>query len=172
MTLRCCKCCKCCAKAPASIVLTCRRTSAGGAASAAPATQNDTEVLQVLRLPRKTSLRYSKCCTCHAKAAGVHTTHLSPDFRGPLWRCSEGCTCHGKRAGMLQVLRLPRKTSLRCSKCCTCHAKQPASIVLACCRTSTDLCGGAASFFPARQNEPEVPQVLHMPRKSSRVHNS
>ena len=36
----------------------------------------------------------SKCCTCHAKVPGVHSTQLSPDFCGPLRNCSKCCTCH------------------------------------------------------------------------------
>ena len=103
---------------PASIVLTYRRTSADLSAvapSAAPATQNETEVLH------KTSLRCSKFCTCRTEAAGVHSTHLSPDFPAPLWRCCKCCTCNAKMK--LRLRSLPRKMRLRCSKCCTCHAK-------------------------------------------------
>ena len=66
---------KCCTapatqKQPAPIVLNRRQTSAelsGGAPSAAPATPNETEVLQVLHLPSKSS----------------RSTQSSPDFRGP-----------------------------------------------------------------------------------------
>ena len=86
MTMRCSKCCATQTQ-PASTVLNRRRTSAdlpGGAPRAAPATQNETKVLQVLHLPRKMRLRRSKCCACHANAAGVHSTQSSPDFRGPL----------------------------------------------------------------------------------------
>ena len=138
-------------KLPIITVFNRRRTSAdlsAGAPCAAPATQNETEVLRVLhlpreketevlqvpRLPRKMRLRCSKCCACHADAAGVHSnysilaglprtslevlhvlhlpqkmrlrcskccastgiTQSSPDFRGPLWRCSTCCTCHAK----------------------------------------------------------------------------
>ena len=146
---------------------------AWGAPSAAPAIENEPEMLQVLHLPRKTNLRCSKCCTCHAKRA---------------W-CSKCCTCHTKAAtsivltcrrtfadlsggaasaapatenepGMLQVLRLPRKTSRSCSKCCTCHAKAAGVLVLTCRRTSSDFWGAAASAAPATQNVPEVLQVL------------
>ena len=70
-------------KQPASIVLNRCQTSADpsqGAPTGAratqndtPATQNETEVLQVLHLPRKMRLRCSKCCACHAKAARVHS---------------------------------------------------------------------------------------------------
>ena len=84
-------------------------------------------VLQVLRLPRKTSLRCAKCCPCHAKRGEAQKPHSSPDFRRPLWRCSKCCACHAKRTWgapgaapatqnepeMLQVLRLPRKTRRR-----------------------------------------------------------
>ena len=49
-------------------------------------------VLQVLHLPRKMTLTCSKCCTCHAKLAGVHSTQLLPDSLRPLWRCSKRYT--------------------------------------------------------------------------------
>ena len=74
-----------------SRVITRRRASADlyeGAPIAAPATQKEFEVLQALRLPRKTSRRCSKCCACHAKRRGAQSHHLAPDFRWPLWRCS------------------------------------------------------------------------------------
>ena len=105
-----------------------------------PATQNEPEGFQVLRLPRKTNLRSSECCACHAKQAlatqneAAPEHHSSPDFRG-----------------LVQVLRLPRKTSLKCSKCCACHAKRT---------------GDAPSAAPATPNE--VLQVLRLPRKTRR----
>ena len=81
---RCSACCTCHAKRdwrassaapatqtqPASIVIT---QSSPDFRGPSLATQNETEVLQVLRLPRKMRLRCSKCCTCHANAAGVHS---------------------------------------------------------------------------------------------------
>ena len=98
--LRCSKCCACHAK------------RAGGAPSAAPATQNDPAPKVITRrrtsadlyegapsaapchaktnlrcsncLPRKTSRRCSKCCACHAKRRGAQSHHSSPDFRSPL----------------------------------------------------------------------------------------
>ena len=108
-------------------VLNRRRTSAdlsAGAPCAAPATQNETEVLrvlhlprkketevlQVLRLPRKMRLRCSKCCACHANAAGVHSNY---SILAGLPRTS---------LEVLHVLHLPQKMRLRCSKCCACHA--------------------------------------------------
>ena len=42
------------------------------------------KVLQVLRLPRETSPRCSKCSACHAKRGGAQKHHSSPDFRRPL----------------------------------------------------------------------------------------
>ena len=63
----------------------CHAKRTGDAPSAAPATQHDTapksitrrqtsadlyEGIQVLRLPRKTKLRCSKCWVCHAKRTG------------------------------------------------------------------------------------------------------
>ena len=201
-----CKCCTCHAKragcapsaAPAKVINCCQTSETSvdlyeGAPSAASATQDEPEVLQVLHLPRKPSLRCSKCCSCHAKRAGgapnlprknpaapkvfncrrafadfyrkvlqvlrlprknepevlqapPKSNRLSPDFRGPLGRCSKGRTCHAKRAGGApsaapatqnepEVLQVPRKNeaapkvfNCRCglydSKRCTCHAKQ------------------------------------------------
>ena len=55
------------------------RTSAdlsGGAPSAAPATQNDTEVLQVLNLPHKLTLRCS--CTCRQNETEVLQVPTTP----------------------------------------------------------------------------------------------
>ena len=54
------------------------------------------EVLRVLHLPRKVTLRCSKCCACQANAAGVHTTQSLPDIRGPLWKRFVCCTCHAQ----------------------------------------------------------------------------
>ena len=137
--LRCFQCCKCHAKwdsgdpsaAPATqnetevlqVQRLPRKKWNWGAPSAAPATQNDTEVLQGLRLPRKRTRR--------------------PQYSIIVLR-----VLHLPRTS-LEVLRvllhLPRKMTLRCSECCTCHAqwdwappsatalamqKQPAPIVL------------------------------------------
>ena len=71
----------------APIRITRRRTSADlyeGVQSAAPATQKEPQVLQALRIPRKTSLRCSECCACQAKRGGAHSHHSSPDFCRPL----------------------------------------------------------------------------------------
>ena len=111
-----------------------------GAPSATPATQNEPEVLRVLRLPRKMRRR--------PKASLV--ARLLPTSMK-----------------VLQVLRLPCKTNLRCSKCCACHAKRagdaptaapatqnetaPKSITHR--QTSADLYEGAPSAAPATQNE-------------------
>ena len=126
MRLRCTECCSCTQKQPASIVLNHRRTFADvsrGAPSAAPATHNETEVIQVLHLPRKSSRR--PYCTCHAKAAGVHSICKMT------LRCSKCCTCHAKAACVHSIqsspdFRRPRPaapaTQMRL-RCCTCHAK-------------------------------------------------
>ena len=139
---------------PASRVLNPRRTSAdlspraalaaqkgdGGAPSAAPATQNETDVLQVLRLPRKHSRRpqYSILAGLPRTSLEVlHLLHLPQKMR---LRCSKCWACQANAAGIysnysilaglprtslevLHVLHLPRKMRLRCSKCCACHAK-------------------------------------------------
>ena len=168
----------CLAKKPAPIAFNRRRTSAdlsGGTPSAAPATQNETEVLQKQPDAHSTEsspdfrgplLRYSECCTCHAKwdwgppkAAGAHSTQSSPGLRGLVWRCSECCTCHAKwdRGTPSAAPAMQNETEVL--------QKQPAPIVLNRHRASADLSGGAPSAAPARQNETEVLQVLHLPRK-------
>ena len=84
--------------------------------------------LRMLHLPRKMKLRSSKCCTCHAKAAGAHTTQSSPGGAPS----AAPATHNGTE--MLRVLHLPRKMRLTCSQraapaakaageCCACHAK-------------------------------------------------
>ena len=134
--LKCSKCCACHAKraggaasgAPATQneaapkVITCHRISAHlyeGAPSAAPATQKELEVLQVLRLPRKRRRRPKS-----SLVAGLPRTSMK----------------------VFQVLHLPPKTSLRCSKCCACHAKRA---------------GGAPSGAPATQNEAAPKVITH-----------
>ena len=131
----------------------CHAKRAWGAPSAAPATQNEPEVLQVLRLPRKkrrrpkASLvardrrslwRCSKCCASHAKrawsapsAASATQNEAAPKSitrRQTSADLYEGAPSAApatqNEPEVLQVLRLPRKTSLRCSKYCDCHAKR------------------------------------------------
>ena len=104
----------------------------GGAPSAAPATQT--------------------------QPASTVITQSSPDFRGPLWRCSTCCTCHrkwdwGTPSAAPATQTQPAATVItqsspdfrgplwRCSTCCTCHAKWD---------------WGAPSAAPATQNETEV----------------
>ena len=167
--LRCVQCCTCLAKRDF------------GAPSAAIATQNEAEglhvlhllrkrpeVLQVLRLPRKASLRCLQVLRVPRKTrrrpkgslvAGLPPTSMKRRqvlrlLRKTSLRCSDYCTCHAKQGDaqkhhwspdfrqtsmkVLQVLRLPRKTSLGCSNCCACYAKRA---------------GGAPSAAPATQNE-------------------
>ena len=85
----------------APAVLTCRRTSADlyeGAPSDAPATQNEPEVLQVLRLPRKNE----------AAPNVINRRRTSAD----LYKGAPGAApATQNEPEVLQVLRLPRKTS-------------------------------------------------------------
>ena len=121
--------------------------------------------LQVLRLPRKTSLRCSKCCAYQAKQGSTHSQFASlvsgllPTFRR-----------------VLEVLPLPRKTNLRCSECCACHAKrawgaptqnEAAPIRITRRQTSADPYEGAPNAAPATQKEPEVLQVQRLPRETN-----
>ena len=121
----------------------------------------------MLRLPRKIRLRCSKWCACHANAAGVHSTQSSPDFRGPLWRCSV-CTFHAKCDGGAPSARL------RCSKCCACHANAAGVHST---QSSPDFRGPlwrpVSTVFTIVAGLPrtslEVLRVLHLPRKMSRT---
>ena len=177
---RCSKCCPCHEKrawlAPSAArpkSITRRQTSADlyeGAPSAAHATQNEPEVLQVLRPPRKTKQRCSKCCTCHAKQGWgapsalpatqnepdslqvvplprktrrPHKHHSSPDFRRPPWRGSKRCTCHAKRAWGAPSACHAKRAWLAPS------AARPKSITRR--QSSADIYEGAPSAAPAMQ---------------------
>ena len=111
---------------------TCHAKVALDAESAAPATQKQpvprgdqartstSQTVKVPRLPRKSSARCTKCCTCHAKVvvdaqSAAPATQQQPVPRGDQARTSTSQT--------VKVPRLPRKSSARCTKCCTCHAK-------------------------------------------------
>ena len=116
-----------------------------GAPSAARATQNQTEDLQVLHLPRKRD--------CSALSAAPATQKQSASIvlnrRRPSADLSEGAQSAApatqNEIEVFQVLHVLNR-----------------------CRTSADLPGGAQSPAPATQNEAEVLQVLHLPGKSSR----
>ena len=110
----------------------------------------------MLRLPRKTSRRCSKCCACHKKNDAapkvINCRRSSADlYEG----APSAAPATQSEPEVLQVLRLPRKTSRRCSKCCACHKKttrhRKSSIVDGLPRTSM-----------------KVLQVLGLPRKTSR----
>ena len=101
-------------------------------ASAAPATQNEPEVLQVLRLPLPNE----------AAPIRIARRQTSADLYD---RCS-------------RVLRLPCKTSLRCSKCCACHTKRTWGAPSAAPAMQNEL-EGVPSAAPATQNQAEVLQV-------------
>ena len=120
----------------------CHAKRAWGAPSAEPATQNEPEVLQVLRQPRKTRWR--------PKASLV--ARLQPTS---IWRCSECCACHVKRAKDAPSAA-PATQNKAASKSITRR------------QTPADLYGGAPSAAPATQNEPEMLQVLRLPRKTRR----
>ena len=128
------------------------------APSAAPATQNEPEVLQVLHLPRKTSWRGSKCCACHAKTKRRPTTLPQTSMEG----APSAAPATQNEPEVLQVLHLPRKTSRRCSKCCACHAKKKRPKVINCCRTSA----------PAMQNGPRCSKcpTFHAKRAGGACH--
>ena len=152
-----CGCSKCCA---------CHAKRAWGAPSAAPATQNEPEVRQVLPLPRKTTRRPK-----------------SPVVTGlPLTSMKVLQVLHRSRKNepeVLLVLRMPRKTSRRCSKCCACHAKRrgaqspqlspdfrwPLWRWSKCCACHAKRAWGAPSAAPATQND-ATPKVITRRRTS------
>ena len=128
------------------------------------------KVLRVLRLPRKTSLRCSKCCACYAKRAGG-VPSAAPATQNEAAPKVINCgrisadLYEGAPSAAPATPHLPRKTSRRCSKCCACHAEEAMPKVISR-RTSTDLYEAAPSAAPATQNECEVLQVLRLPRKN------
>ena len=89
-----------------------RRTSAdlsGGAPRAAPARQNETEVLQVLRLPGKNETEVLQVLRLPRRRS-----------RRPQYSVVAGLLRTSLE--VLRVLHLPRKMRLKCFKCCACHA--------------------------------------------------
>ena len=150
------------------------------------------KVLQVLRLPCKTSQRGSKCYTCHAKRAGwapnaapATQTEAAPNVinrRGASADLYAGApsaapATQNEPQG-LQVLRLPRKTSRMGPKCCACHANRSGAQcnqVARLPRTSMKVlqlparnakgARGAPSAAPATQKEPEGLQMPRLQRK-------
>ena len=146
--------------------LTCHAKRASGAPSAAPAMQSEAAPIHhsspdfcrplcrcsMCCLPRKRSLRCSRRCAYHAKrasgalSAAPATQNDAAPIRITRRRTSadlyEGAPsaapARQNEPEMLQVLRLPRKTSRRCSKCCACHAKPSAAQSN---QSSPDFCG-------------------------------
>ena len=117
--------------------------------------KKETEVLQVLRLPRKMRLTCFKCCACYANAAGVHSNY---SILAGLPQTS---------LEVLHVLHLPQKMRLRCSKCCTCQANAAGvhsnySILAGLPRTSLEV---LHVLHLPRKKETEVLQVLRLPQK-------
>ena len=104
----------------------CHAKRAGDAPSAAPATQNETA-------PKSITRRQTSADLYEGAPSAAPATQNEPE--------------------VLQVLRLPRKTSLRCSKCCACHAKRGGAQRH---HSSPDFRRpqkGAPSAAPATQNE-------------------
>ena len=144
------------------------------APSAAPATQNETQVEKVLHLPGKMRHNCTKCCTCHAKQAassGRQNVHPCPR------EAPSAAPAMQNETQVEKVLHLPRKMRHKCTKCCTCHAKQAASSG----RQSVHPCPcEAPSAAPATQKRRRHPdarayitapvrlQVLRLPRKMRR----
>ena len=149
------------------------RTSVKVLQSAAPAAQNEPEVLQVKRLPGKTRRRPNASLVPGLPRTSVKVlqsatpaTQNEPEVlqvmrlpRKTRRRPNASLVPALLRTSVkvLQVLHPPRKPNLRCFKCCTCHAKRA---------------GDAPSAAPATQNKSEVLQVLHLPRKTRRRPNA
>ena len=63
------------------------------------APRNESEVLQVLPLPRKTSRGCSKCCTCHEKRSIAQSRHSLTALPHDLYEgSSKCCACYAKQA--------------------------------------------------------------------------
>ena len=141
------KCCACHAKvlpdAQSAALATDKRPGPRGDQTRAGKSQR----LKVLRLPRKSSARCTKCCACHAKAAGPPRR---PNARRQLPESQSVAPATQKSLQLHKVLRLPPKSSARCAKCCACHAKA----------------AGPSRRPNARRNSQRV-KVLRLPRKSS-----
>ena len=103
------KCCACHAKvAPAASKYCCarqkylqmhkvlrlpRNCSRSPTAPKVRAAMQTSQTVKVLPLPRKSSSRCTKCCACHAIAAGAQRR---PSARQALPRQSKCCACHAK----------------------------------------------------------------------------
>ena len=124
----------------------------------------------MLRLPRKTSLRCSKCCACHAKRGGAQRHHSSPDFSRPLYEgAPSAAPATQNEAAPKSITRRQISADLYkgapSAALATQYEAAPNSITRR--QTSADLYEGAASAAPATQNELEVLQVLRLPRKTN-----
>ena len=164
---RCSKCCACHAKPNWGALRCCACQAAPKSFARRETSANlyNMKVLQVLCLPRKTNLRYSACCACHAKRAG-DAPSVAPATQNKAARLPP------TSMKVLQVLRLSRKTNLRCSKCCACpKASLVARLVWRCskcCACHVKRTWGAPSASaPATLNELEMLQVLRLPRKTN-----
>ena len=152
----------------------------GDTASATPATQSEPDVLKVSRLPPKKPRRqispfsspsfcwhlwwYRKCHACHA-ARVTPATQKAVASNQSLFVAKLLLTS----MEILQVPRLPHKSSLRCWKCHACHAKSRGVKSIPFRRqASADIYGDIASATPATQIEPEVLKVSRLPRKKPR----
>ena len=113
---------------------------------------DEPEVLQALHLPRGTSRRCSKCCTCHEKRSGAQSIN---HFRSGLPRTF---------LKVLQVLHFPRKTRLRCSKCCACHSKRAGGAPSAAPATQKRSGAQCNQSSPDFRGSMKMLQVLHLPR--------
>ena len=164
-----------------------KQRQSGGAQNAPKRTSDPVQVLQVPRLPRKSSGRAAEPKTRQS----VHQTPC---------KCSKSHACHAKAAQVLQVPRLPRKSSgsaaepktrqsvhqtpCKCSKSHACHAKAAAerrspkrakayirpraSAPSPTPATQKQRQSGGAQNAPKRTSDPaQVLQVPRLPRKSS-----
>ena len=178
--LRCSNCCPCQAggapsaapatqKDAASKVITRRRTSADyyeGAPSAAPATQNELEMLQVLRLPRRTTRRPKSSLVAGLPLTSMKVLQVLHLPRKNEPEVLQVHTCYAKRAGDAPC------------KCCACYAKRrgaqshhsspdlPMKVLHVPRKNELEVLQGL--YTPATQNEPEVLQVLRLPGKTTR----
>ena len=109
----------------------CRTSTTNIHCSVAPATQkqpgtsrdqaraSNPQRVKVPHLPRQSTSMCTKCCACHAKAAG---DPRRPSARQQSPESQSATPATPKYVHVHEVLHLPRKSRSMCTKCCACHA--------------------------------------------------
>ena len=133
------------ASAPSPTPATQKQRQSGGAQNAPKRTSDPVQVLQVPRLPRKSSGRAAEPKTRQS----VHQTPC---------KCSKSHACHAKAA---EERRSPKRAKAYIRPRASAPSPTPA--------TQKQRQSGGAQNAPKRTSDPlEVPQVPHLPRKTQR----